>query len=87
MQGGMLVFQLLNACVLVLVAQGCVGHDELRLNVHVAAQHDVRAATRHVGGNRDHTRATRLRHNQGLAFMLFCIQHTVWDALLIQQSR
>ena len=43
----------------------------------IAAQHDIRAATRHVRGNRDHTRSARLRDDFGFAFVLFRIQHTV----------
>ena len=53
----------------------------------VAAQHDVGAAARHVGGDGDHLRAARLRHDLGLARVLLGVEHLVRQLVLVQQAR
>ena len=51
---------------------------------HVAAQHDVGAAARHVGGDGHSALFAGLRHDLRLAVMLLGVQHVVLDAALFQ---
>ena len=53
--------------------------------VHVAAQHDVGAATGHVGGDGDHLGPAGLRHDVGLARVLLGVEHLVRQLGLLQQ--
>ena len=64
-----------------------VGRYLLELGLGVAAQHDVGAATGHVGRDRDRARAARLRDDDGLALVLLRVQHLVLDAVLVEQPR
>ena len=56
---------------------GLVALDPLDLFLDIAAQHDVGAAARHVGGDGDHLRAPGLRDDLGLARVLLGVQHLV----------
>ena len=47
----------------------------------VAAQHDVRAAAGHVGGDGDGPQLARLGHDLGLQLMVLGVEHAVGDAL------
>src|SRR5256885_9707625 len=47
---------------------------------HAFAGHDVRAATRHIGGDGDRARLTGLRDHRGLALVLLRVEHVVLDA-------
>ena len=53
----------------------------------VAAEQDVDAAARHVGGHRDCMQPARLSDDHGLARVLLGVEHLVVDALLLQQPR
>src|SRR5882672_10603443 len=53
----------------------------------VAAEHDVGAAARHVGGDGDDLGAPRLRHDLRLARVLLGVQHLVRQLLLLQHPR
>ena len=59
-----------------------------RLNrfFYIAAQHDVCAATRHVGRNRDDARTARLSDDFSLPFVLLGIQHLMRHLFLRQQA-
>ena len=59
--------------------QRCERHFE------IATQHDVGAATRHVGGDRDHLGPTGLRHDVGFTRMLLGVEHLVRQTGLVQQ--
>ncbi len=61
--------------------------DDRRLPLDVAAQHDVGCRGRHVGGDGDHLRPARLRHDFRLARVLLGVQHLVRKFLLFQQAR
>ncbi len=63
-------------------AELVVGDD-----VGVAAEHDVRAATGHVGGDGDGALAARPGDDQGLAVVVLRVQHLVRDAPAHQQLR
>ena len=52
----------------------------------VAAQQDVRAAPRHVGGNRHCSFAPRLGHNQRLRLVHFGVEHLVGHFFFGQQT-
>ena len=70
----------------------CIGQLFVRTNgfglvLHVAAQHDIRTAACHIGGNGNHARLACLRHNQGFALVFFGVQHIVRQPCLIQQAR
>ena len=54
--------------------------QDLRLDA--SAEHDVRAAARHVRRDRDHARAARLRDDLRLARVLLRVQHLVRQLLL-----
>jgi len=60
------------------------GRGELRLEI--AAEHDVGAATGHVGGDGYSTWPARLRDDVRLALVLLGVQHLVLDALLLQET-
>jgi hypothetical protein len=60
--------------------------DELHLLLDVAAEHDVGAAARHVGGDGDHLRPAGLRDDLGLPRVLLGVQHLVRQVLLLQQA-
>ena len=64
-----------------------VGFDEVALLLHVPAQNDVGAATRHVGGDGDHLGPTGLGDDLGLAGMLLRVEHLVRELLFRQQTR
>ena len=53
----------------------------------VAAQQDVDASTSHVCCDRYRAKPSSLSDNDGLTRVLFCIQHFVLDATLIQFAR
>jgi hypothetical protein len=65
--------------------QRLVGLDRLDRLLDVAAQHDVGAAARHVGGDGDHLRPAGLRHDVGFAGVLLGVEHLVRQARLVQQ--
>ena len=50
----------------------------------VAAQHDVRAASGHVGGDGDHAWTAGLSDDLRFAFVLFGVQHAVLDLAALQ---
>ena len=52
----------------------------------VAAQHDVRAAARHVGGDGNGAGAARLGHDHGLLVVVLGVKHLMLDALPLQQG-
>ncbi len=79
--------QLRDARGLVVVRQIGIGLDEAGLLLDVAAQHDVGTAARHVGGDRDHLRPTRLRDDLRLARVLLGVEHLVRQLFLVQQVR
>ena len=51
------------------------------------AEHDVGAASCHVGGNRDRRGLTRLRDDRRLTFVLFGVEHVVLDATSFEHLR
>ena len=51
---------------------------------NITTQHDVSAATSHVGGDGDHLGAAGLGHDVGLTCMLFSVEHLVWQLGLVQ---
>ena len=53
----------------------------------VAAEHDIRTATGHVGGNRNDARLTRLRHDLGFTFVLLGVKHLVFQFFTLEQRR
>ncbi len=57
------------------------------LGLQVAAEHDVGAAARHVGGDGHRARPPGLRDDVRLALVLLGIEHLVRDVLLLQQAR
>ena len=58
-----------------------------RQELGVAAEHDVGAAARHVGRDRDGAVAAGLGHDLGLALVLLRVQHLVADAALLELRR
>ena len=58
------------------IVERLVGFDELHLLLDVAAEHDVGAAARHVGGDRDHARRAGLRDDLGLRAC--CLAFSTW---------
>ena len=62
-----------------LAAQGSA-----RQAFRVAAQQDVDAAARHVGGNSYRARSARLRDDLGFLFVLLGVEHLMLDAGLVQ---
>ena len=63
-----------------------VGVDDLDLVLDVAAEHDVGAATGHVGGDRDHAGPAGLGHDLGLAGVLLGVEHRVRQLGLLEQA-
>ena len=59
--------------------------QDLRLDG--AAEHDVRAATRHVGRDGNHLRPPRLRDDLRLARVLLGVEYLMRQLLLLQDSR
>jgi hypothetical protein len=59
----------------------------LDLLLDVAAQHDVGAAARHVGGDGDHPGAAGLGHDLGLAGVLLGVEHLVRQLGLVSSCR
>ena len=53
----------------------------------VSAEQNVGPAASHVGGDRDHAFASRLRHNLRFALVILRVQDDVLDSLLLQQLR
>ena len=53
--------------------------DGIDLGLRTAAEHDVRAAARHVGGDGDGAGSTGLGHDMRFPLMLLGIQHLVRD--------
>ncbi len=72
-----------DAPLLLLGQERLVGFHALDLGVGVAAQHDVRAAPRHVGGDGDLARPARLLDDLGLARVLLRVEHVVRDLHLL----
>jgi hypothetical protein len=81
------VLELLDLARLLFRRDGVVGLEVFDLLLDVAAQHDVGAATRHVGGDRDRARTAGLRHDLRLALVLLGVEHLVRDLRLLQQAR
>ena len=77
--------QLLDARLLAGLIQRLIGIDSFHRLVHVAAQHDIRAAAGHVGGNGDHLGTPGLRHDIGFAGMLLGVEHLMRQLLFLQQ--
>ncbi len=59
----------------------------MQLGFEIAAEHDVRAAAGHVGGDRHRAGPTGLRDDVRLALVLLGVQHLVRDLLFLQQVR
>src|SRR3984893_11870582 len=59
--------------------------DGVDLRLRTAAEHDVRAAARHVGGDRDRTGTPGLGDDVRLTLMLFGIEHLVRDLLAMKK--
>jgi hypothetical protein len=53
---------------------------------NIAAEHDVGAATGHVGGDGNHPRLAGLRHNFRLTGMLLGVQHLMRQFFLVEQA-
>src|SRR5882724_3387596 len=71
-----------------LLELGLVGIlDGVDLRLRTAAEHDIRAAARHVGGDRDRTRTAGLRDDVRLALVLFGVEHFVRDLRALQELR
>ena len=58
-----------------------------KLCLQVSAQHDVRAAARHVGGDGHRTRPAGLGDDVRFALVLLGVEHLMLDALLLQHAR
>ncbi len=61
--------------------------DGVDLRLRAAAEHDVRAAARHVGGNGDRAGPAGLGDDVRLALMLLGVEHLVRDLRALQQLR
>ena len=59
----------------------------LGYELRVAAQHDVGAASGHVGREGDGVLPPRLRHDEGFALVLLGVQHLVRQSRFLQQRR
>ena len=59
----------------------------IQQNFRVAAKHDIRTTTSHVGRHSHLARKTSLRNNAALFLMVLRVQHVVLDALTRQQLR
>src|SRR2546428_536982 len=55
--------------------------------IGIAAQQNVCAASRHVGGDRDRAFASGLSHNLGFAFVILGIEHIVRNTYALQTTR
>ena len=64
---------------------GDAGQFVLDAHVGIAAQLDVGAAARHVGGDGDGARHAGLRHDGGFLLVIARVQHIVRDLALLQQ--
>ena len=69
---------------LLLIRQLGIVADLVDLGFGIAAQHDVGAAARHVGGDGDHLGPPGLRDDLCLARMLLGIQYLVRQLLLVE---
>ena len=67
------------------LGQTFIGFDGLHVFFDVAPQHDVGAATGHVGGDGDHAGTTGLGHDVRFACVLLGVEHLVRQLLLGQQ--
>ena len=76
---------LLLLCVLI-GGDGRIGLHRRNHFFKVAAQHNVGATARHVGGNGDHLAAPSLGHDVGFALVLFGVEHLVRQLGLGQQG-
>src|SRR5512133_29436 len=67
---------------------GLLGFHQLPARKHlwIAAEHDVRTATSHVGGNGDCPFAPRLSNDVRFILVVLGIQHVMLDALLLENS-
>ncbi len=65
--------------------QALIAFNGLHVFFNVAAQHNVGATTRHVGGNRDHAGTTGLGHDVRFAGVLLGVEHLVRQLVLGQQ--
>ena len=54
-------------------------------HVGIAAQLDVGAAARHVGGDGDRARHAGLGHDEGFLLVIAGVQHMVLDLALLEQ--
>ena len=79
-------FQAREAAGLVVGGQGLVVANEGNRFLDAAAEHDIRATARHVGGDGDHARATGLDHDLGFLGVLLGVQHLVRQLLLVEQT-
>ena len=80
-----LAAQLVGAQLLFLGRQVLDGVDQLALLLDVAAEHDVGAAARHVGGDGDHLRPAGLGDDLGFARVLLGVEHLVGELVLAEQ--
>ena len=77
--------QLRQARLLGAFIQRFVGFNRQHVFFDIAAEHDVGAATGHVGGNGDHLGAAGLGDDVGLAGVLLGVEHLVRQVRLIEQ--
>ena len=66
--------------------QAFIGQHAVDFRLGVAAEHDIRAAARHVGGNGDDLRPAGLGDDLGFARMLLGIEHVVRQLLFLQHA-
>jgi hypothetical protein len=82
-----LAAQLVDARLALAIVQPFDRLQQLDLLLDVAAQHDVGAAARHVGGDGDHLRPAGLGDDLRLARVLLGVQHLVRQLFLAQHRR
>ena len=68
--------------IFILLAQPLLGHE-----LGISAQQNIGTAAGHVGRDRDHALAARLRHQERFALVILGVQDFVPDAHLAQDLR
>ena len=69
------------------LAFGFIVADLLQFLFEVAAEYDIGAAARHVGGYGDRPGAARLRDDLGLTLMLLGVEHLVLEVIFLHLCR
>ena len=70
-----------------LLRNSLLDHLLLGHELGIAAEQNVGAAARHIGGDRDHALASGLGNDLSFALMEFRVQHNMLDAFFLQQVR